>query len=213
MSIMYMKINELELAEKMANMALEAFDISYCGFFYLLYPIFALGQLYFVRGRNQQFLHVCEILKYFAQHFEMAKLCLHQLALYEQGVILPQLSEYHFVHAGASYVQQQNGVGQPAQQQPAQQRSLQQPNANFIQGQGQVQDVYGYYDKYTPSPVITQYMTGANQNQAMSAGYNDMITYQQQMLLQQQQQQQMQQRSSNVSNNATMQDAYPRNQM
>lgn len=58
---MYMKINELDLAEKMANMALEAFDISYSGFFYLLYPIFTLGQLYFVRGRNQQFLHVSNI--------------------------------------------------------------------------------------------------------------------------------------------------------
>jgi hypothetical protein len=212
MAIMYMKINELDLAEKMANMALEAFDISYCGFFYLLYPIFGLGQLYFVRGRNQQFLHVCEILKYFAQHFEMAKLCLHQLALYEQGVILPQLSEYHFVHSGASYVQQTAAtVVQPGQpQQAQQQRSLHQPNANF--GQGQVQDsVYGYYDKYTPSPVITQYMSGGNQNQGMPAGYNDMIAYQQQQMMQQQQ---MQQRSSpsNVNSNA-MQDVYPRNQM
>jgi len=58
MAILYMKINELDLAEKMANMALEAFDISYSGFFYLLYPIFSLGQLYFVRGRAQQFMHV-----------------------------------------------------------------------------------------------------------------------------------------------------------
>jgi hypothetical protein len=70
-------------------------------------------------------------MKYFAQHFEMAKLCLHQLALYEQGVILPQMSEYHFIHAGASYVQQQNTMGAPptGQQQPLQQRSLQQPTA------------------------------------------------------------------------------------
>ncbi len=61
----------------------------------------------------------------------MAKLCLHQLALYEQGIILPQLSEYHFVHAGASYLQQPTAatVAQPGQ--PPQQRSLQQPNANF----------------------------------------------------------------------------------
>jgi hypothetical protein len=213
MSIMYMKINELDLAEKMANMALEAFDISYSGFFYLLYPIFTLGQLYFVRGRNQQFLHVCEIMKYFAQHFEMAKLCLHQLALYEQGVILPQMSEYHFIHAGASYVQQQNTMGAPptGQQQPLQQRSLQQPTAGANFGQAQ-DSVYGYYDKYTPSPVITQYMSGTNQTQQMPAGYNDMIAYQQQQMMLQQQQ--MQQRgNANVNNNATMQDAYPRNQM
>lgn len=208
MSIMYTKINELDLAEKMANMALEAFDISYSGFFYLLYPIFLLGQIYFVRGRNQQFLHVCEILKYFAQHFEMAKLCLHQLALYEQGIILPQLSEYHFVHSGASYAQQQSAMNTQSGQQPAQQQRAiqqQQPNANFGQ-----ESVYGYYDKYTPSPAITQYMSGSNQGQ-MPAGYNDMIAYQQQMMLQQQQ---MQQRgNANVNNNATMQDAYPRNQM
>ncbi len=61
MSIMYMKLNELDLAEKMANMALAAFDISYSGFFLLLYPIFCLGQLYFVRGRNQQFMHVSTV--------------------------------------------------------------------------------------------------------------------------------------------------------
>ncbi len=50
----------------------------------------------------------------------MAKLCLHQLALYEQGIILPQMSEYHFI-GGANYVQ--NTVTQPIQ------RVVQQPSA------------------------------------------------------------------------------------
>ena len=55
-------------------------------------------------------------------------------------------------------------------------------------------------------------MSGSNQGQ-MPAGYNDMIAYQQQQMMLQQQQ--MQQRGNvNVNNNnATMQDAYPRNQM
>ena len=42
----------------------------------------------------------------------MAKLCLHQLALYEQGIILPQMSEYHFI-GGVNYVQ--NTMVQPGQ--------------------------------------------------------------------------------------------------
>jgi hypothetical protein len=55
-------------------------------------------------------------------------------------------------------------------------------------------------------------MSGTNQTQQMPAGYNDMIAYQQQQMMLQQQQ--MQQRgNANVNNNATMQDAYPRNQM